>query len=86
MAFYEKQDYNLVVPDANLPDGSGFDFCREMKECRSDTAVIFLMSRHMENDMLRGLSWGRTTMWQSPFQSGYYVKRWPPAGDSQYMI
>ena len=28
----QKQDYDLIVLDVNLPDGNGFDFCREVKE------------------------------------------------------
>ena len=37
--FLTKQDYDLIVLDVNLPDGNGFDFCREVKERRPDTAV-----------------------------------------------
>ena len=40
--FLTRQDYDLIVLDVNLPDGNGFDFCREVKERRPDTAVIFL--------------------------------------------
>ena len=38
--FLTKQDYDLIVLDVNLPNGNGFDFCGEVKERRSDTAVI----------------------------------------------
>ena len=44
--FLTKQDYDLIVLDVNLPDGNGFDFCREVKERRPDTAVIFLTLIH----------------------------------------
>ncbi|MDV5043036.1 response regulator, partial [Faecalibacterium duncaniae] len=47
-----KQDYDLIVLDVNLPDGNGFDICREVKERRPDTAVIFLTA----NDMVTGFS------------------------------
>ena len=50
----EKQNYELIVLDVNLPDGNGFDFCREIKERRPDTAVIFLTANDMESDMLKG--------------------------------
>ena len=30
-SFLTKQDYDLIVLDVNLPDGNGFDFCREVK-------------------------------------------------------
>ena len=43
--FLTKQDYDLIVLDVNLPDGNGFDFCREVKERRPDTAVIFLTAK-----------------------------------------
>ena len=34
--FCEAQDYDLIVLDVNLPDGNGFDFCKEIKERRPD--------------------------------------------------
>lgn len=37
----DKQKYELVVLDINLPDGNGFDFCRYIKEQCPNTAVIF---------------------------------------------
>ena len=52
--FLTKQDYDLIVLDVNLPNGNGFDFCGEVKERRSDTAVIFLTANDMESDMLKG--------------------------------
>ena len=50
--FLTKQDYDLIVLDVNLPDGNGFDFCREVKERRPDTAVIFLTANDMETLLL----------------------------------
>ena len=44
----EKQDYDLIVLDVNLPDGNGFDFCRKAKERHPDTAIIFLTANDME--------------------------------------
>ena len=56
--FLTRQDYDLIVLDVNLPDGNGFDFCREVKDRRPDTAVIFLTANDMESDS-RGLGDGR---------------------------
>ena len=50
----KKQEYDLIVLDINLPDGNGFDFCRDIKERHPDTAVIFLTANDMESDMLKG--------------------------------
>ena len=39
-AFCKAQDCDLAVLDVNLSNGNGFDFCVEIEERRSDTAVI----------------------------------------------
>ena len=64
----EKQDYDLIVLDVNLPDGNGFDFCRDMKERSPDTAVIFLTANDMESDMLRGYELGADDYVTKPFK------------------
>ena len=63
--FLTKQDYDLIVLDVNLPDGNGFDFCREVKERRPDTAVIFLTANDMESDMLKGYELGAGEQYQA---------------------
>lgn len=75
VALYEKQDYDLVVLDVNLPDGNGFDFCRELKERRPDTAVIFLTARDMESDMLRGFELGADDYVTKPFPISVFRKK-----------
>ena len=65
--FLTKQDYDLIVLDVNLPDGNGFDFCREVKERRPDTAVIFLTANDMESDMLKGYELGAEDYVTKPF-------------------
>ena len=65
--FLTKQDYDLIVLDVNLPDGNGFDFCREAKERCPDTAVIFLTANDMESDMLKGYELGAEDYVTKPF-------------------
>ena len=65
--FLEKQDYDLIVLDVNLPDGNGFDICHEVKERRPDTAVIFLTANDMESDMLKGFELGADDYVTKPF-------------------
>ena len=65
--FLEKQDYDLIVLDVNLPDGNGFDICHEVKERRPDTAVIFLTANDMESDMLKGFELGADDYLPKPF-------------------
>ena len=46
-----------VVLDVMLPDGSGFDVCRRIRE-RSDVPLLFLTARGDDHDKLRGLALG----------------------------
>lgn len=71
----EKQNYELIVLDVNLPDGNGFDFCREIKERRPDTAVIFLTANDMESDMLKGYELGADDYVTKPFPMSVFQKK-----------
>lgn len=71
----EKQDYELIVLDVNLPDGNGFDFCKEIKERRPDTAVIFLTANDMESDMLKGFELGADDYVTKPFPISVFQKK-----------
>jgi two-component system catabolic regulation response regulator CreB len=57
---------DLVVLDVGLPDGSGFDFCRDLR--RSSTIpVIFLTARADEVDRVVGLEIGADDYLVKPF-------------------
>ena len=71
----EKQNYELIVLEVNLPDGNGFDFCREIKERRPDTAVIFLTANDMESDMLKGFELGADDYVTKPFPISVFQKK-----------
>lgn len=59
-------DFCLAVLDVGLPDGSGFDFCRELR--RSSTLpVIFLTARTSEIDRIVGLEIGGDDYLAKPF-------------------
>ena len=47
-------EYDLVLLDINLPDGSGYDLCRLIKPENPDTLVIFLTANDQESDQIRG--------------------------------
>lgn len=70
-----KQDYDLIVLDVNLPDGNGFDFCREVKSRRMDTAIIFLTANDMESDMLKGYELGADDYVTKPFSMSVFQKK-----------
>lgn len=54
-----KQDhFELVILDVNLPDGNGFDLCREAKTIMPELPVIFLTANDLEQDVLNGFDLG----------------------------
>ncbi len=48
------KDIDLAILDISLPDGSGFDLCKKIKE-NSDIPVIFLTARTGDADLETGL-------------------------------
>ena len=57
---------DLILLDVNLPDGSGFDFCKRLRE-DSDIPIIFLTANDMELDIVRGLEMGGDDYITKPF-------------------
>jgi two-component system, OmpR family, catabolic regulation response regulator CreB len=60
------QKVALVVLDVGLPDGNGFDFCREIQR-RGRVPVIFLTARSGEVDRIVGLELGADDYVAKPF-------------------
>ncbi len=58
--------FALVVLDVGLPDGSGFDFCKEIRR-RSSIPVLFLTARNSELDRVLGLELGGDDYLVKPF-------------------
>ena len=48
----------LIILDVRLPDGSGFDFCRHMREMKVRQPIIMLTARREETDRVLGLEMG----------------------------
>lgn len=61
-----KGGVTLVVLDVGLPDGSGFDFCAEIRG-RHGVPVIFLTARSGEVDRIVGLEIGGDDYLAKPF-------------------
>src|ERR1700690_4340757 len=57
----------LVVLDLMLPDGSGFDFIRRIRQAGNGTPVIVLSSRDGEADRLAALETGADDYVTKPF-------------------
>lgn len=57
---------DLILLDKNLPDGSGVDFCREIR-AYSKVPIIFLTADDMELDIVTGLESGADDYITKPF-------------------
>lgn len=57
---------DLIILDINLPDGSGLDFCKEVRE-KNGTPVIFLTANDLEIDIVTGLESGADDYITKPF-------------------
>lgn len=60
------QNYQLIILDCNLPDGSGLDLCRTIRE-QSNVPVIFLTALDTEEDMIEGFRAGCDDYIAKPF-------------------
>ena len=67
--------FDLALLDVNLPDGNGFDLCREIKAQRPDLPVIFLTANDLDRDVLRGFDLGAEDYVTKPFHMQILLRR-----------
>lgn len=66
--------YDLLVLDVSLPDGSGFDFCKKVRQT-SKVPIIFLTASDEEINIIMGLDIGGDDYITKPFKLGVLVSR-----------
>lgn len=64
---FDAEAPDIVLLDVNLPDGSGFDFCREVRRA-GDVPVIMVTARGDEMDRIIGLEIGADDYLPKPFE------------------
>ena len=70
----KKDSYDLVLLDCNLPDGTGFDLCREVRRF-SMIPIIMLTARDTEMDEIKALELGVNDYLSKPFSLGVLKAR-----------
>lgn len=70
----ENNTYHLILLDINLPDGTGFDLCKELRNV-STVPVIFASARTSENDRIRGLDIGGDDYLPKPYSMKELLSR-----------
>lgn len=69
-----KGTYDLVILDVSLPDGSGYDLCRKIRET-SKVPIIFLTAADEETDIIMGLDIGGDDYITKPFKLAVFLSR-----------
>jgi DNA-binding response OmpR family regulator len=75
MEHAQKHSPHLIVLDIRLPDGSGFDFCRQMRTLGLRQPIIMLTAQHDELDKVLGLEMGADDYMTKPFSLRELVSR-----------
>ncbi len=71
---WEKGTYDLVILDVSLPDGSGYDLCRLIRET-SKVPIVFLTAADEETDIIMGLDSGGDDYITKPFKLAVFLSR-----------
>lgn len=70
----EKGLYDIVLLDYNLPDGTGFELCKEVRNY-SNVPIIMLTARDTELDEIKALELGVNDYLSKPFSLGVLKAR-----------
>lgn len=70
----EKGLYDIVLLDCNLPDGTGFELCKEVRNY-SNVPIIMLTARDTELDEIKALELGVNDYLSKPFSLGVLKAR-----------
>lgn len=73
-ALWENGKYDLVILDVFLPDGSGFDICRKIRQ-DSKVPIMFLTAADEETDIIMGLDMGADDYITKPFKLAVFLSR-----------
>ena len=71
---WKPEKYDICVLDINLPDGSGYDICRDIKRSE-DVPVIFLTAVDAEVNVVMGLELGADDYICKPFRVNELMAR-----------
>ncbi|MEA4894611.1 MAG: response regulator transcription factor [Oscillospiraceae bacterium] len=73
-AIWADGEYDLVVLDVSLPDGSGFDICKKIRQI-SKIPIIFLTAADEETNIIMGLDIGGDDYITKPFKLAVFMSR-----------
>ena len=70
----KQEKVDLILLDVSLPDGNGFEICKEIKQ-NLDIPVIFLTAQDEETSVVLGLDLGADDYIVKPFRTRELISR-----------
>jgi two-component system alkaline phosphatase synthesis response regulator PhoP len=70
-----RSPFDLIILDVMLPDRTGFDICREIRQAGLATPILFLTARSQTIDKVIGLKLGADDYVTKPFKSAELLAR-----------
>ena len=72
--FFKENDASLLLLDINLEDGSGFEFCRKIRETKS-MPILFISARNTDDDKIIALNIGGDDYIEKPYSLGVLLAK-----------
>ena len=73
-SLWQADAFDLVILDVSLPDGSGYDLCRMIRQT-SQVPLIFLTAADEETEVIMGLDLGGDDYITKPFKLAVFFSR-----------
>jgi DNA-binding response OmpR family regulator len=73
-SMWDRDKYNMAILDVSLPDGSGFDVCKRIRET-SKVPIMFLTAADEETDIIMGLDIGADDYITKPFKLAVFLSK-----------
>jgi DNA-binding response OmpR family regulator len=67
LSIFAKERFDMIVSDIMLPDGSGFDLCRKIREQNEAIPILMLTALGATDDKLEGFDSGADDYMVKPF-------------------
>ena len=75
LAQTEINEYDCIILDINLPDGSGLDLLADLRKSENKTPVIIVTARGQVEDKIKGLNLGADDYVSKPVDSNELIAR-----------
>ena len=72
--FFKENDTSLLLLDINLGDGSGFEFCKRIRESKN-LPILFISARNTDDDKIIALNIGGDDYIEKPYSLGVLLAK-----------